>query len=109
MGCGKDPCECGSVNEWAGYTPAEAPNELTADTAFVKDGIQIGNGVIVLTGEEGTAYTIYVYFESSEPTSNIIEVSGATVYVDLGEYDSVTGVEIVATTDAFAQLYAPAK
>ena len=106
MGCGKDPCECGAINEWTGYTPAEAPFELAADTAFVKTGVQIGYGVIVLTGNSETEYAVEIFFGE---TSKIIDVSGELVYVYLGEYAEVTKVEITASTDAYAQLYAPAK
>ena len=106
MGCGKDPCECGSVNEWGGYTAPEAPFEIAADVAFSKTGIQIDGGLIVLSGENETEYAIEIFFGDS---SEIIDKTGASVNVFLGEYEGITKVEITATTDAFVQFYAPTK
>ena len=59
-----------------------------------------------MTGENETEYAVEIFFGE---TSEIIDVSGELVYVYLGEYAEVTKVEITASTDAYAQLYAPAK
>ncbi|MBO5262025.1 MAG: hypothetical protein J6B45_03165 [Clostridia bacterium] len=116
MGCGKDPCECGSVGESNGYTPAKAPYELTAATEFtitevaLSDGnvaLAIGNGMIVLTGTKETTYTVIIYSAIDGEAVKTFEVSGNYVLVDLAGYEQVCKVQITASTDATAQFYAP--
>ena len=114
MGCGNDPCTCGSSGEWNGYTPAKDPEQLTQDVKFTKSevvltegtkALQIGGGLIVLTGESDTEYTIVVYSSVDGEPTDTIEVSGDYILVFLDSYDSVEKVEITASTDATVSFY----
>ena len=108
MGCGKEPCECGTENEWAGFGPAKDPEEISAEVAFVKENIQIGNGLILLSGESETAYTVNLY-NAEGSLVGTLEETGDYLFLMLTEYADVSKVEITATTVAYVQLYAPVK
>ena len=116
MGCGKEPCECGTVGEWGGYTAAKEPFAVIAQEEFVitaaaetdePGSLQIGNGMIVLKGTSDTQYTVYIYSSLDGEADQIFVVSGKSELVNLEGYDTVCKVKILATTDATAQFYAP--
>lgn len=116
MGCGKEPCECGSTGNWGGFTPPKDPDQLIAETLYTKtevsmsDGtkaLEIGKGLIVLSGEGDTAYIVKIYSAVDGEALKTFEESGDYVVIFLDGFDSVVKVEITASTDAFAQFYAP--
>ena len=114
MGCGKEPCECGAIGGWSGFTPAKDPEQLTAETKFTKSevtlssgnvALQIGGGLIVLTGEADTTYTVVIYATVDGAAVDTVEVSGDYVLLFLDKYESVAKVEITASTDASVSFY----
>lgn len=117
MGCGKDPCECGSVGESNGYTAAKEAYALSASTEFtitevaLSEGnvvaLAIGNGLVVLTGTKETTYVVKIYSDVDGEAVKTFEVSGNYVLVHLDGYEQVCKVQITASTDATAQFYAP--
>ena len=114
FGCGKDPCECGATGEWGGYTPAKEPEALVANEKLTKTqvtlssgdaALQIGGGLIVLTGDSETAYTVVIYAAADGAAVDTVEASGDYVLLFLDAYESVVKVEITATTDATVSFY----
>ena len=114
FGCGKDPCECGSTGEWSGYTPAKEPEALVAEEKLTKTevalssgnvALQIGGGLIVLTGEADTTYTVVIYATVDGEAVDTVTESGDYVLLFLDAYESVMKVEITASTDATVSFY----
>jgi len=67
--------------------------------------LQIGGGLIVLTGEAETTYTVVIYAFADGEAVETVEVSGNYVLLFLDEYESVAKVEITASTDATVSFY----
>ncbi len=118
--CGKTPCDCGLVVEWNGYVSPKDPEELKANETLKKTEtvwsevvdeptaipLAIGNGMIVLNGEDATTYVVKVYDKVDGTLLATIERSGSVAFVDLYKYAEVGQVEITASTDGYAYFYA---
>ncbi len=121
LGCGLDECNCGLKVEWNGYISPKAPENISANVAFVKnklewaevemtdDTLVMGEGIIALTGETETTYTIKIYDAANGTLLETIEKSGELVVVDLYNYATVGQIEIVASTDATVSFYSIVK
>lgn len=121
LGCGLDTCNCGLRVEWNGYVSPKAPESITANVAFVKnkltwteveiedDTLVMGEGVIALTGETETTYTIKVYDAVNGTLLDTITKTGELVVVDLYNYATVGQIEIVASTDAAVSFFSIVK
>ncbi|MBO5262024.1 MAG: hypothetical protein J6B45_03160 [Clostridia bacterium] len=124
LGCGNNPCDCGLSVEWNGYVSPIVPSEhvLAANKETVISSIEwtevenkgtvdlaIGEGMIIVDGEENTTYTIKVYDKADGTLLHTFEVSGDVVLVDLYDYLEVGQVAITASTTAIVYLYSIVK
>lgn len=120
LGCGKDSCECGLSVEWNGYVSPTIPDAhmLSANTEVTISSVEwkevenkgdkalaIGNGMIIIDGEDTTTYTIKIYDKKDGELLKTVELTG-DVALDLYEYAEVGQVAIKASTAAVVFFYA---
>ena len=113
--CGQEPCVCqGTTADWEGFAKPSNPFAITAGETFAisevvwseaTNPLAIGLGLIILNGQDDTAYIVTVYAEDGGEALYTFTVSGSSVMIDLYRYVTVGKVEVTATTDATVAFY----
>jgi len=113
--CGQDPCICnGTSAGWEGFAKPKDPMPVNANEVFTitevewsegNQPLEIGHGLIVLNSQDEAEFTVIIYAEDGSEALYTFQKTGASVMIDLYQYEKVCKVEIISSVDATVSFY----